>query len=280
MKRGIKPLILTFNYYFNFLKGVAVRIKYLEGIKYLLSTFSSSLVCAQLELPGLLRSGWCAGEQSCSPELLLSSPPLLTECWGFIFCMCNYTYSQITPPVRVIYCFFLCVNTTSDWSLNCSLSSYIFPAPPRPVGELFEGKTQGSTMLPGYGLSQLPGCTHSEALEKCPSESLQIKHCRQKHRWSSVRRPTAWSKNYVMCKDGEKSKLCIQDMEAVVLLPWGALVQPSEGCWGLHCPTHATASTCRCGAIARKPHTRCSWWSCLWLLAAEAGCTNNKFPSN
>lgn len=58
VKQGIKALTLAFNYYFNFFKrGVAVRIKYLEGIKYSLSTFSSSLVFAQLELPGLPRSG-------------------------------------------------------------------------------------------------------------------------------------------------------------------------------------------------------------------------------
>lgn len=35
-----------------------------------------------------------------------------------------------------------------------------------------------------------------------------------------------------MCKDGKESKLLIQDMKAVVLVPWG-----TKGCWDLHRPT-------------------------------------------
>lgn len=143
-------------------------------------------------------------------------------------------------------------------------------------------KREPKPTLPGYGLSHFPGCTHSECLEKCPSKSSRIKCHRQKQRWSSVRRSVTWSKNYVLCKDGEKSKLCIQDVEAVVLLPWGALVQPSEGCWDLHRPTRAPASPCHCSAIARRPHasSTCCWWSCPWLLAAESGCTSSEFPSD
>lgn len=45
-ERGIKVLTLTFNYYLYFWKAVAARIKYLVGIKCLLPTFSSCLVCA------------------------------------------------------------------------------------------------------------------------------------------------------------------------------------------------------------------------------------------
>ena len=97
-------------------------------------------------------------------------------------CAIIHTPKYCSPRVRVIHCLFLGVNTTPDWSFNCSPCSYIFPSPPGPVGGFVEGKAQGSTVLPGYGLSCFPGCTHSECLEKCPYKSLQIKHRRQKQR--------------------------------------------------------------------------------------------------
>lgn len=218
MKRGIRALTLTFNYYIYFWKGVAVRIEYLVGVKYLSSTFSSSLVCADLSCqvcPGV------ADVQVSRAAVLNRSCPHPVSSQGaevsYSACALRHAPNYCSPRIGVIRCLFLRVGTTSDWNLNCSSCSYIFPSPPRPVGGFVEGRAQADATR-AWAL-HLPGCTHSECLEKCPSKSLQIKCHRQKQRLSSVRRSMTRSKNYVMCKVGEKSKLGIQDMEAVVLLP-------------------------------------------------------------
>lgn len=50
VKRGSKVLTFAFNCYLYFWKGVSARIKYLVGIKFLLSTFCSCLVCSRPEV--------------------------------------------------------------------------------------------------------------------------------------------------------------------------------------------------------------------------------------
>lgn len=197
------------------------------------------MACAWLKLPGLPKGGRCA------------DAVLNCRCPQPVTSLCAIKHlSKYSPCVRVVLYLFLGVNTTSDWSLNCSPCSYVFPYP-RPVGrDCWKESPRQHNTTRMWSLPLFMQHTQNKCLEKCLSKSFRIKYHGHKQRWSSVRRSVTWSKNYVMCKNGEKSKLLIQDVEALVLLPQGAPVQSSEGCWDLHAPDRAYC----CRAVARRPH--------------------------
>lgn len=170
VKRSIKALTRTFNCYLYFWKGVAVRIKYFVGIKYLLSTFSSCLVCARLELPGLRRGAWCAGEQSCGLEPHPVSSPSAEV--SYSACAIIGTPKYCSPRAGVIHCLFLCVNTTSDWSLNCS--PVFFPLLLDQLEGCLKGESKVEQRYQGMGSPAYQAARTASAWKNAPPSHYEL----------------------------------------------------------------------------------------------------------
>lgn len=174
-------LTVILNYYPYFWKGVAARIKYLVGIKCLLPTFSSCLVCAQPEV--WISPGVADVQVSRAVVLSPSCPhPLSSPCAEFHFLHVQL-YKLLNNPHLVLG---LCTvrSYMSTPHLIATLIALYAPVFFPRLLDQREGLLKGESkpVLSGYGLSHFPGCTHSECLEKCPSKSLQIKRCRQMQR--------------------------------------------------------------------------------------------------